>query len=162
MYSKARSAFSGRYDLTLQAGDFHSLFHGFYTDDLISIMPTHSVPLLRDRKQLRALRQIHFTIVIGEEDPFYEDNVRFDAALAEKENPAYPPRLVRQRPPLPLLAPDDPHLSLGGVRILPHAKTQSAETGFERHSEVCEKAGPLAKRISDNDPDNETAIHGGI
>ena len=38
--------FSGRYDLTLHVGDFHSLFHGFYDNSLCAIMPSHFVPYL--------------------------------------------------------------------------------------------------------------------
>ena len=80
-------AFSGRYDLTLQAGDYHSLFHGYSSDDLKSIMPSLSIPEIRDKKLLRALRSIHFTFVIGEEDPFYENNVRLADAMNEKKIP---------------------------------------------------------------------------
>jgi len=80
-------AFSGRYDLTLQAGDYHSLFHGFYSDELKSIMPSHFIPELKDKKLLRELRSIHFTFVIGEEDPFYPNNVELAAALSAKKIP---------------------------------------------------------------------------
>jgi esterase/lipase superfamily enzyme len=80
-------AFSGRYDLTLQAGDYHSLFHGFSSDELKSIMPSLWIPEIRDKKALRALRSIPFTFVIGEEDPFYENNVQMAAAMAAKKIP---------------------------------------------------------------------------
>lgn len=74
-------AFSGRYDLTLHAGDFFSLFHGYYSDELRSIMPSHFVPHLTDEKLLRAIRRIKFTFVCGDEDPFYHDNVFLHGAL---------------------------------------------------------------------------------
>lgn len=80
-------AFSGRYDLTLQSGDFHTLFHGFYDDRLRSIMPSHFVPELADRAQLRRIRRGAFTLVIGEDDPFYADNVALCRAFAEKQIP---------------------------------------------------------------------------
>jgi esterase/lipase superfamily enzyme len=80
-------AFSGRYDLTLHAGDFHSLFHGYFSDDLKAIMPSLAIPEIKDRKHLSALRKVHFTFVIGEEDPFYENNVELAAALAAKKIP---------------------------------------------------------------------------
>ena len=80
-------AFSGRYDLTLQAGEYHSLFHGFYSEELKNLMPSHFVPEIKDRKLLRALRSIHFTLVIGEEDPFHDNNVEMAAALAAKKIP---------------------------------------------------------------------------
>jgi len=80
-------AFSGRYDLTLQAGDFHSLFHGFYSDELKAIMPSHFVPEIKDKKQLRALRSIQFTFVVGEEDPFLQNNIDTAAAMGAKKIP---------------------------------------------------------------------------
>jgi esterase/lipase superfamily enzyme len=79
-------AFSGRYDLTLQAGDYHSLFHGYSSDDLKAIMPSLAIPDFKDRK-LRALRSIPFTLVIGEEDPFYENNLQLAAIMAAKKIP---------------------------------------------------------------------------
>ena len=80
-------AFSGRYDLTLHVGDFHSLFHGFYSDELKSLMPSHFVPAIRDRKRLRALRGVHFTFVIGEDDPFHDDNLHIAGAMSAKKIP---------------------------------------------------------------------------
>jgi len=80
-------AFSGRYDLTLHAGDFHSLFHGYSSDELKAIMPSQAIPGIKDKKHMRALRAIHFTFVIGEDDPFYADNVQLTAAMAAKKIP---------------------------------------------------------------------------
>ena len=80
-------AFSGRYDLTLHIGDFHTLFHGFYDDRLRSIMPSHFVPDLEDRKRLRQIRLIRFTLVIGEDDPFYTDNLALAKTFTEKTIP---------------------------------------------------------------------------
>lgn len=80
-------AFSGRFDLTLDSGDFHTLFHGFYDERLHAIMPSHFVPNLTDRKCLRLIRHIRFTMVIGEDDPFYADNVRLATAFKEKTIP---------------------------------------------------------------------------
>lgn len=80
-------AFSGRYDLTLQAGDFHSLFHGYFSEELKVVMPSLFIPEIRDKKILRELRKIHFTFVIGEEDPFYENNLDLAEAMAAKKIP---------------------------------------------------------------------------
>jgi len=77
-------AFSGRFDLTLNSGDFHTLFHGFYDDRLRAIMPSHFLPDLTDRKLLRQIRHLRFTLVIGEDDPFYEDNVGLAKTFAAK------------------------------------------------------------------------------
>ncbi|MES2570289.1 MAG: alpha/beta hydrolase-fold protein, partial [Verrucomicrobiota bacterium] len=54
--------FSGRYDLTLQAGEFHSLFHGFYDESLYRLMPSHFMPDLKEARTLRAIRKVHFTL----------------------------------------------------------------------------------------------------
>lgn len=80
-------AFSGRYDLTLQIGHFHSLFHGFYSDALSSIMPCHFVTKLDSADLLREIRRLRFTMVVGDEDPFYENNVELCRTFAEKGVP---------------------------------------------------------------------------
>ena len=80
-------AFSGRYDLTLSSGDFHTLFHGFYDDRLRAIMPSHFVPDLSRWKSLRQIRRVHFSLVVGEDDPFYDDNVGLAKAFAAQAIP---------------------------------------------------------------------------
>ena len=78
-------AFSGRFDLTLHAAHYYSLFHGFYSDALRDIVPSHFVPLLEDRKKIKAIRRVHFTFVVGDEDPFYENNVELCHAMTTKK-----------------------------------------------------------------------------
>lgn len=80
-------AFSGRYDLTLHVGDFHTLFHGFYDDSLSAIMPSDLVPKLEDSRLLKKLRKLRFTLVVGEDDPFYENNAALRDAFAAKRIP---------------------------------------------------------------------------
>lgn len=77
--------FSGRFDLTLTVGDFHTLFHGFYDQTLAEIMPSDFIPKLADPRRLRQLRKLEVKLVIGEEDPFYENNVELAQALTEKK-----------------------------------------------------------------------------
>lgn len=79
--------FSGRYDLTLHIGDFHTLFHGFYDESLRDIMPSHFMPAITDRRRLRALRKLRITMAIGEDDPFFADNVALATAFAAKKIP---------------------------------------------------------------------------
>ena len=67
-------AFSGRYDLTLHTGEYHSLFHGYSGRELAYIMPSHFLPTVRNEKLLRKMRRIDFTMVVGEDDPFCENN----------------------------------------------------------------------------------------
>ena len=74
-------AFSGRYDLTLHAEHYHSLFHGFYSDELREIMPSDFLPRITDKARLNLIRKIRFTIAVGEEDAFFENNAAFCEAL---------------------------------------------------------------------------------
>lgn len=78
-------ALSGRYDLTLHTAHYHSLFHGYYSDALREIMPSHFVPLLTDRQRLKAIRKLRFTFAVGDEDPFYENNVELCQALTARK-----------------------------------------------------------------------------
>jgi esterase/lipase superfamily enzyme len=80
-------ALSGRYDLTLHVGDFFSLFHGFETEDVVELMPSQFMPKLRSRNRLAAIRKLEIQIVIGEEDPFCDDNRRLSQALKAKKIP---------------------------------------------------------------------------
>ncbi len=77
-------ALSGRYDLTLHTAHYHSLFHGFYSDALREIVPSHFVPLIKDRKRLKAVRDTRFTFVVGDEDPFFKNNVELSGALTDR------------------------------------------------------------------------------
>jgi esterase/lipase superfamily enzyme len=77
-------ALSGRYDLTLHTAHYHSLFHGFYSDALREIVPSHFVPLLTDRKRLKSIRDVQFTFVVGDEDPFFDNNVAMCDALTRQ------------------------------------------------------------------------------
>jgi esterase/lipase superfamily enzyme len=86
-YFRRILAFSGRYDLTLQAGDYHSLFHGYFGEDLGEIMPSHFVPGIRDPKILRKLRRLEFTLVVGEDDAFFENNVALAASFQAAKIP---------------------------------------------------------------------------
>ncbi|MDB6172866.1 MAG: esterase [Chthoniobacteraceae bacterium] len=86
-YFERAVGFSGRYDLTLHTGDFHSLFHGFYNESLYYLMPSHFMPNLKEPKVLRAIRKVCFTLAIGREDPFYNDNVVLCRAFVEKKIP---------------------------------------------------------------------------
>ena len=80
-------AFSGRYDLTLHAGDYFSLFHGYDSPELQRLTPTALLPKMRSRKALSRLRQMEFVLAIGEDDPFCANNVALARALAAKKIP---------------------------------------------------------------------------
>lgn len=81
------AAFSGRYDLTLAVENFPNLFDGFYNDDIYFHTPNHFLPKLECPKVLKHLRKMEITLVIGEEDPFLQNNVELCEVLKEKEVP---------------------------------------------------------------------------
>lgn len=68
-------AFSGRYDLTLATGEFYSLFDGFAGPSLDAMMPSILVPSLPLGPQLRKIRKLRFKLIVGDEDPFCENNI---------------------------------------------------------------------------------------
>lgn len=80
-------AFSGRYDLTLHAGEYHSLFHGYESPELDRLTPTAFLPKVRAPRTLKQLRKLSFQLVIGEDDPFCPNNAGFAHALAAKKIP---------------------------------------------------------------------------
>jgi esterase/lipase superfamily enzyme len=65
---------SGRYDLTASMGWFGDLFNGYYDENIYFNMPNHYLPNLQDESVLKELRRMDITLVIGQEDAFYEDN----------------------------------------------------------------------------------------
>ncbi|GAA5218858.1 esterase family protein [Corallincola platygyrae] len=71
---KKLAAFSGRYDLTLNVEYFSDLFSGFYNEDIYYHTPTHFLPNLDCGWRLHHLKQMDIVLVIGEEDPFYDNN----------------------------------------------------------------------------------------
>ncbi|GAB4124120.1 MAG: esterase family protein [Roseiflexaceae bacterium] len=77
-------ALSGRYDLTIPAGRFRSLFDDYYDQTIYYHTPCHFIPQMQDQYLLDALRRMTITIVIGEEDAFLESNLRLSGSLREK------------------------------------------------------------------------------
>ena len=77
-------AFSGRYDLTRAPEGFRDLFEGYYDPDVYFNMPNHYLPNLHDDHKLSQIRRLDIKLVIGEYDPFLEDNRRLSESLWEK------------------------------------------------------------------------------
>lgn len=77
-------AFSGRYDLTSAPDGFRDLFDGYYDDNVYFNMPNHYLPNLHDDGLLNAIRRLDIKIVIGEYDPFLDDNKRLSENLWHK------------------------------------------------------------------------------
>ena len=78
------SAFSGRYDLTLQTESFSDLFSGHYDDNIYYHTPTHFLPNLTDEERLQHLRNMDIVLVIGKEDPFLANNHYLSQILQAK------------------------------------------------------------------------------
>lgn len=77
------SAFSGRYDLTLNVEHFRDLFDGYYSDSIYFHTPTHFLPQLNGDK-IKAIREMDITLVIGREDPFLNNNRHLSQILSDK------------------------------------------------------------------------------
>lgn len=80
-------ALSGRYDLTRPVEDFRDLFDGYYDEDIYFNTPNHYLPNVHEAKQLAALRQLDIKFVVGENDPFLDDNRSLSEVLQRKNIP---------------------------------------------------------------------------
>lgn len=77
-------AFSGRYDLTLSVEHFEDLFGGYRDDNVYYHTPAMYLPNITDEAILQQLREMDITLVIGEEDPFLDNNRFISQILWEK------------------------------------------------------------------------------
>jgi esterase/lipase superfamily enzyme len=78
------AAFSGRYDLTLNVDCFRDLFNG-HRDELIYFhTPAHYLANLHCPERLAALRRMDIVLVIGDQDPFLDNNRYLSRLLWEK------------------------------------------------------------------------------
>jgi len=81
------TAFSGRYDLTLNVETFHDLFSGHYDENIYFHTPTHFLPNLDCDWRLDHLRRMDIEIAIGSDDPFLANNRHLSDILAAKGIP---------------------------------------------------------------------------
>jgi esterase/lipase superfamily enzyme len=75
---------SSRYDLTLSTELFPNLFDGYFDEDIYFNMPTRYVANLTDPEVLKELRKLTINIIIGKEDPFFENNLELSSSLTSK------------------------------------------------------------------------------
>ncbi|BBL73760.1 esterase family protein [Methylomagnum ishizawai] len=103
------SAFSGRYDLTLNIEHFGNLFDGYYDENIYFNTPNHYLPNLECQWRLDALRKMDIILVIGKDDPFLDNNRQLSHilwgkgvwnALHEWDGRAHQGRYWRQMAPL--------------------------------------------------------------
>jgi esterase/lipase superfamily enzyme len=77
-------ALSGRYDLTQAPDGFRNLLDGHYDQDVYFNMPNHYMTNIEENGILSQIRRLDIKIVIGENDPFLDDNRRFSGILWQK------------------------------------------------------------------------------
>lgn len=77
-------AFSGRFDLNLEVDYFANLFSGFYNEDIYFHTPSHFLPNLHCEQRLSELRNMDIVLVIGQEDPFLDNNLHMSQVLNDK------------------------------------------------------------------------------
>lgn len=77
-------ALSGRYDLTRSCDGFRNLLDAHYDQDVYFNMPNHYMINIGDKGMLDAIRRLDIKMVIGEYDPFFEDNRRLSEILWQK------------------------------------------------------------------------------
>jgi len=80
-------AFSGRYDLTESVENFEDLLESHYDETVYFNMPTHYLGNLECTVVLEKLRRLDIVLVIGEEDPFRENNENLCRILRQKSIP---------------------------------------------------------------------------
>ena len=77
-------AFSGRYDLTMTVEHFSDLLDNYYDEAVYFNTPTHFLSQLDSPEILEHLRAMDIVLIIGEEDPFRENNEHLSQILHEK------------------------------------------------------------------------------
>ena len=77
-------AMSARYDLTLSASTFPDLFNGYIDENVYLNMPSMYMPNLTDTVILDNIRRLSISLIVGKEDPFYENNRHLSAVLTGK------------------------------------------------------------------------------
>lgn len=75
-------ALSGRYDLTLAVDGFRNLLDGHYDDTVYFNNPSHYVPNLADQALIGAWRGLDIALVVGDEDPFLDNNRQLSGSLS--------------------------------------------------------------------------------
>lgn len=78
------SAFSGRYDLTLNVESFRDLFDGYHDENVYFHNPSHFLPNLHCEQRLQHLRDMDIVLTIGRDDPFLDNNLHLSHVLGQK------------------------------------------------------------------------------
>jgi esterase/lipase superfamily enzyme len=78
------SAFSGRYDLTINVESFRNLFDGYHDENIYFHNPSQFLPNLHCEHKLRHLRDMDIVLTIGRDDPFLDNNLHLSHVLGGK------------------------------------------------------------------------------
>jgi esterase/lipase superfamily enzyme len=76
---------SARYNLTVSNPAFPDLMDGYFDEDIYFNMPSMFIPNLDNETILNQIRKLKIILVIGELDPFFENNVHLSSALKSKD-----------------------------------------------------------------------------
>jgi len=68
----------------MKVESFDDLFDGYYGDDVYFHTPTHFLPGLACEWRLEKLRRLDIVLVVGEADPFLDNNLHLSRLLDEK------------------------------------------------------------------------------
>lgn len=77
-------AMSGRYDLTQQLNHYNDLLEGYWDETIYFNMPSQYIHNISEQELLDALRRLEIVLVVGGEDPFFENNRQLSEALTSK------------------------------------------------------------------------------
>lgn len=77
-------AMSGRFDLSMQIQNFRDLFDGYKDENIYFNTPTMFMANMVDEKLLKRIKALKIVMVIGKEDPFFDNNVLLSNVLSEK------------------------------------------------------------------------------
>ncbi len=83
-YFQKLVAFSGRYDLTLNIEAFQDLLGGYYDENVYFHTPSHFLVNLNCDWHLAHLRRMDIVMVVGNEDPFLNNNRQLSDILHGK------------------------------------------------------------------------------
>lgn len=76
---------SARFDLTCSSNKYPDLLNGYFDENIYYNMPSRYMPNLTDEGILNHVRKIKFTLVVGNQDPFLNNNEHFVATLYKKQ-----------------------------------------------------------------------------
>ena len=77
-------AMSGRYDLTQKLNHYNDLLEGYWNETVYFNMPLQYIRNISEDDLLDALRRLEIVLVVGYDDPFYENNKSLSDQLTDK------------------------------------------------------------------------------